>query len=243
MIKLGEKVIEVEDLVKAYGSNVAVDHVFFQVSPGEIFGLIGPNGAGKTTILRVISTLLEADSGSVKVCGYRVKEEPNQVRKLISYLPEEAGAYENLTGRAYLEFMASFFGNKDGIDKIVEKGIKIAKLGERIKSKANTYSKGMSRRLLIGRALMMDPKLAVLDEPTVGLDVTNAQEVREIIKNHSKEGSTVLLSSHNMFEVEYLCGRVAMINEGKIVEEGRPSELKEKHQASNLEQVFTEVVQ
>lgn len=100
----------------------------------------------------------------------------------------------------------------------------------------------MTRRLLVGKTLMMEPKLAILDEPTTGLDVTNSQEVRGIVKNHAEVGTTVLLSSHNMFEVEYLCERVAMINEGRIVEEGRPSQLKEKYEADNLEEVFTEVV-
>lgn len=234
--------IKVKNLTKDFGRVRAVDNVSFEVSDGEIFGLIGPNGAGKTTILRIISTLLTATSGSVEVYGNVVKNNANSVRELLSYLPEEAGAYENLSGMEYLEFMASFFGGEEETENIVDRGIKIAKLGDRIEDKAETYSKGMTRRLLVGRALMMEPKLAVLDEPTSGLDVTNSQEVREIIKNHSGEGVTVLLSSHNMFEVEYLCGRIAMVNEGKIVEQGRPSELKEKHEADNLEEVFTRVI-
>ncbi len=234
--------VNVQDLVKNFGNIRAVDKVSIEVQDGEIFGLIGPNGAGKTTILRIISTLLNASSGFVGVYGVSVDERPNKVRDLISYLPEEAGAYENLSGRDYLEFMASFFG--DGVEKgdIVDRGVTIANLGDRIEDKVETYSKGMTRRLLVGRALMMKPRLAILDEPTSGLDVTNSQEVRDIIKKHSGENSTVLLSSHNMFEVEYLCGRIAMINEGRIVEEGNPSNLKEKYQAENLEEVFTEVV-
>jgi ABC-2 type transport system ATP-binding protein len=234
--------VEVMNLVKDFGEVRAIDDVSFEVFDGEIFGLIGPNGAGKTTALRIISTLLKATSGSVEVYGQSLDEDPNQVRSRISYLPEEAGAYENFSGRKYLEFMASFFGKGSKTRKIVERGIKIAKLGDRIDDKTDTYSKGMTRRLLVGRALMMEPKLAVLDEPTSGLDVTNAQEVRGIIKNYSGSGVTVLLSSHNMFEVEYLCHRVAMINRGKIVEEGKPSELKEKYNANNLEEVFTGVV-
>lgn len=234
--------VELNGLIKDFGEVRAVDDVSFEVEAGKIFGLIGPNGAGKTTILRIISTLLRATSGSVKVFGHRVEKEGNEVRGLISYLPEEAGAYENLTGRRYLEFMAAFFGEEDEIERIVDRGAKIAKLGDRIDDKTDTYSRGMTRRLLVGRALMMEPGLAVLDEPTSGLDVTNAREVREIIKNHSGHGTTVLLSSHNMFEVEYLCDRVAMINEGRIVEDGKPSQLKERYRADNLEEVFTEVI-
>jgi ABC-2 type transport system ATP-binding protein len=158
----------------------------------------------------------------------------------LSYLPEDAGAYKNMTGRAYLEFMASFFGGDT--KEMVQKGIEIADLGERIEDKVDTYSKGMMRRLLVGRALMTDPKLAVLDEPTSGLDVINAKEIRDTIRKATGEGTTVLLSSHNMLEVEYLCDRIALINEGKIVEEGKPKELKKRYKAENIEEVFVEAV-
>ncbi|HDN81548.1 MAG: ABC transporter ATP-binding protein [Methanomicrobia archaeon] len=236
------KAIEVIDLIKDFGKIRAVNGASFNVSEGEIFGLIGPNGAGKTTILRIISTLLQITSGEVKVFDYDVRKDASEVRKLISYLPEDAGAYKNLTGKGYLTFIAKFFGNGKEVREIVEKGIEIADLEERINDKVDTYSKGMMRRLLVGRALMIDPKLAILDEPTSGLDVINAQEVRNIIKNSVKRGTTILLSSHNMLEVEFLCGNIALINEGKIVEEGKPVELKEKYNASNIEEVFTEVI-
>ena len=236
------KAIEVIDLIKDFGKIRAVNGASFNVSEGEIFGLIGPNGAGKTTILRIISTLLQITSGEVKVFDYDVRKDASEVRKLISYLPEDAGAYKNLTGKGYLTFIAKFFGNGKEVREIVEKGIEIADLEERINDKVDTYSKGMMRRLLVGRALMIDPKLAILDEPTSGLDVINAQEVRNIIKNSVKRGTTILLSSHNMLEVEFLCGNIALINEGKIVEEGKPTELKEKYNASNIEEVFTEVI-
>ncbi len=235
-------VVEVKDLVKNFGPIKAVNGASFNVSEGEIFGLIGPNAAGKTTILRIISTLLRITSGSVNVFGYDVAEEADRVRRLISYLPEDAGAYKNLTGRAYLNFIARFFGSGSETKKIVERGLEIADLGERIDDKVDTYSKGMIRRLLVGRALMIEPKLAILDEPTSGLDVTNAREIREIIKKFAKRGTTVLLSSHNMLEVEFLCERIALINEGKIVEEGNAPGLKNKYRAENLEEVFTKVV-
>lgn len=234
--------IEVNELVKDYGKVRAVNGISFSVEEGEIFGLIGPNGAGKTTVLRIVSTLLQITDGSVKVFGYDVAEEPDQVRKLISYLPEDAGAYKNLTGIGYLQFIASFFGDSEKIDDIVNRGIKIANLGKRIYDKVENYSKGMIRRLLVARALMTEPKLAILDEPTSGLDVINAQEIRKIIQNTASQGTTVLLSSHNMLEVEFLCSRISLMNKGKLVEEGTPSELKEKYNAANIEEVFTKVV-
>jgi len=125
---------------------------------------------------------------------------------------------------------------------MVERGVTIADLEDRIDSRVDTYSKGMKRRLLIGKALMTEPKLAILDEPTSGLDVVNAQEVRNIIKKTAEQGTTILLSSHNMLEVEYLCDRIALISDGFIIESGSPNELKEKYDAQNIEEVFTRAV-
>jgi len=234
--------VDVHGLVKDYGKVRAVDSISFSIDEGEIFGLIGPNGAGKTTVLRIISTLLRITDGEVKVFGYDVAKEADEVRKLISYLPEDAGAYKNLTGIGYLYFIARFFGERKEIEEIVERGVKIANLGKRIDDKVENYSKGMTRRLLVARALMTEPKLAILDEPTSGLDVINAQEIRKIIQNTASQGTTVLLSSHNMLEVEFLCGRMVLMDKGKIVEEGTPSELKSKYNVANIEEVFTEVV-
>ncbi len=234
--------MEVEDLFKNYGDRVAVGGLNIQVKEGEIFGLIGPNGAGKTTALRVISTLLQITSGRVRVFGLDVDSEPDEVRKIISYLPEDAGAYKNLTGRKYLDFMSSFFASGKERESMLKKGIEITDLADRIDSKVETYSKGMTRRLLIARAVMTSPRLAILDEPTSGLDVINAKEIRDLVKKMSSEGMSILLSSHNMFEVEFLCDRVALINEGVIIEKGTPDELKSKYGVKNIEEVFTEVV-
>ncbi len=234
--------LAVNDVHKVFKETEAVKGVTFNGREGEIFGLIGPNGAGKTTTLRMISTLLDISSGSITVYGKDVMTESEEVRKMISYLPEDAGAYKDLTGRAYLNFMADFFAQGDEKKAMVEKGISIAKLGDRIDSKIDTYSKGMKRRLLIARAIMFNPKLAIMDEVTSGLDVANAFEVREIIRNIAKSGTSVIISSHNMFEVELLCERVAMINKGRIVLEGTPKELLERFNAENLEEVFMKVV-
>jgi ABC-2 type transport system ATP-binding protein len=232
----------VNDLHKSYGDMEAVRGISFTVKEGEIFGLIGPNGAGKTTTLRMISTLLTITSGDIKVYGKDVRTEPNEVRKLISYLPEDAGAYKDLTGRRYLEFIANFFADGEEAQKMIDKGIEIADLGDRIDTKVDTYSKGMMRRLLIARAIMPNPKLAILDEVTSGLDVVNAYEIREIIRNVARNGTSVIISSHNMFEVELLCSRVAMINHGDMVLEGSPDELKKKYDAKNIEEVFVKAV-
>jgi len=234
--------VEVSNLVKAFGSFEAVKGISFAVNEGEVFGLIGPNGAGKTTALRVLSTLIEVTSGEVKIFGRDIVKDAVEVRKYISYLPEDAGAYKNMTGREYLRFIAQFFRGLQDSKAMVEKGIIIAQLGERIDDKVDTYSKGMARKLLVARALMICPKLAILDEPTSGLDVLNAQEIRRVVKKTVSEGTTVLLSSHNMLEVELMCDRIALIDHGKIVEMGTPSELKRKYDSSNIEEVFVRVV-
>lgn len=233
--------VEVKNFVKHYGPSEAVKGINFTINKGEIFGLIGPNGAGKTTTLRVMSTLLQITSGTITIMGNDVEQAPEKVRQHISYLPEDAGAYKNLTGEKYLEFIANFYPVSQR-KEMITRGITIADLEDRIKDKVDNYSKGMKRRLLVGRALMTNPQLAILDEPTSGLDVMNAQEIRTIIKNIANQGTTVLLSSHNMLEVEYLCDRIALIAKGKIVEEGKPQALKEKYQAKNIEEVFTKVV-
>ncbi len=235
--------IEVRNLTKTFGDIVAIDGASFTVKEREIYGLIGPNGAGKTTALRILSTLLKPSSGTATIFGNDVVKKPEAIRESISYLPEEAGAYQNLSGYEYLSFMAGFYAeDKESQDEMLKEAELISGLGERLDDRIKGYSKGMKRRLLLARAVMMKPKLLILDEPTSGLDVVHAFHVRQVIKEYAdKKGVTVLLSSHNMLEVEYLCHRVSLINEGKIIAEGSPDELTQKFSAENLEQVFMEV--
>jgi ABC-2 type transport system ATP-binding protein len=233
-----------KNVVKDFGSVRALDGLSFKIKEGEIFGLIGLNGAGKTTALRITATLLVPTSGTIEVFGHDVVNQASEVRNLISYLPEEAGAYKNLSGFEYLKFMASF-GAKDKtvIKELVDVAAEISGLGERLKDKVKGYSKGMKRRLLVARSLMTKPKLAILDEPNSGLDVLHSVHVRTLIKRYAKEQNvTILLSSHNMLEVEYLCDRVALLNKGKVIIGGTPKELKTKYNAVNLEEVFGDVV-
>jgi ABC-2 type transport system ATP-binding protein len=237
--------IKIKDLRKSFGDFEALKGVSFEVDENEIFGLIGPNGAGKTTTLRILGTLISPTSGQAEVFGHDVVKDANAVRVILSYLPEDAGAYQYLNGEEYLRFMAGFYAHeKTALEEMVQAGRDISGLGDRLRDRVNDYSRGMKRRLLIARALMIKPKLTILDEPTSGLDVIQAYYVRGMIKDYAKRmGVTMLVSSHNMLEVEYLCDRVALINEGVIIAEGTPTELKTRYNAVNLEQVFMEATQ
>ncbi|MDZ4064515.1 MAG: ABC transporter ATP-binding protein [Coriobacteriia bacterium] len=236
-------VLEVRDLEKSYGALKAVRGISFQVQPGEIFALIGPNGAGKTTTLRIVATILRPSAGHVSVAGIDVAKDPGRIREIISYLPEEAGAYKNMTGEGYLRFVAElFFADAAGQKAALARAREITDLGDRLADKLGSYSKGMTRKLLLGRTLMTEPRLAILDEPTSGLDVLNALEVRDTVRSYARGGgSAVLLSSHNMLEIEYLSDRVGLLHDGVIQAVGTPAELKERYGADNLEEVFAEV--
>lgn len=234
--------LAVSGLRKSYGSFEAVKGISFEVGRGEVFALVGPNGAGKSTTLKMVSTILSPTGGTATVCGLDIREQADLVRGKLSYLPEEAGAYKNLTGLEYLKFMASLWCDDSTLCKnAVEYGSSVSALGERLGDKIKTYSKGMTRKLLLARAIMLRPPLAVLDEPTSGLDIINAFEIRRTIKALAAEGMSFLVSSHNMLEVEFLSNRVAIINGGIVLACDTPERLKASHNAKNLEEVFMEL--
>lgn len=230
--------VSIRGLTKVYKRGKrALDGIDLEIPPGEIFGLIGPNGAGKSTTIRILATLLKPTDGTASVLGKDVVNDSMDVRRIIAYLPEDAGAYERLTGREYLEFVATFYAGERAA--IVERGAKVADLGPRLDDRVAEYSGGMKRRLLLARTLMTSPKLAILDEPTSALDVINAHHVRRQIRDMVKDGqTTAIVSSHNMLEIEFLCDRVGFIDKGRILGVGTPKELKIQYSAENLEDVF-----
>ncbi len=238
-------VVKLKNVKKSFGKTQALRSVSFDVYEGEIFGLIGPNGAGKTTTLRIISTLVKHDGGYVNVLGYELPKYKNYVRGRIAYLPEDAGLYGRLTGWENLLYFAMIYSKRG------REAIEMAKLGAEISGlshsdlhrKASEYSKGMTRRVAVARALMTKAPLVILDEPTTGLDVFSSYGIRMIIKKYAKElGITVILSSHNILEIQYLCDRVALIDKGRIIAVGTPREILEKANASNLEEAFIKLV-
>ncbi len=241
---MNKVILEVKDVHKIYDNRAyAVKGISFSIFEGEIFGLIGPNGAGKTTTLRMIAGLLKPTKGVILIEGVNVLSNPEKVKSLIGYLPEEAEVYPRLTGMEHIRFYAKLY-SRGNVEDMIEYAMKISGLGDKLREKAGAYSKGMKRRLLLAIALMRKPRLAILDEPTSGLDVYASVKVRKLIKEYVKEtGSAVILSSHNMLEVEYLCDRVAFIYNGRIITIGTPHELVKKYEVENLEEAFVKAIE
>lgn len=235
--------LKVDGLSKQYKNTLAVNNISFEINKGEIFALIGPNGAGKTTTVHMISTLITPTSGTAYINGIDVSIKPQKARENFTYLPDEAGAYKNMKGKEYLRFMASLFvDDNETINEYVNNAVEMCGLGDRLNEKISNYSRGMTRKLLLSRAVMTRPTLAILDEPTSGLDILNGMEIRQIIKNLSKDGLSFLITSHNMLEIEFLSDKVGIINKGVLHDVGSPSELKQKYNAVNLEEVFQNII-
>ncbi|MDE6004231.1 MAG: ABC transporter ATP-binding protein [Oscillospiraceae bacterium] len=236
--------LDVQHLVKCYGKKQAVKDVSFQIQEGEIFGLMGMNGAGKTTILRMLATLLKPDSGDAFIAGNSIVKNPEKVRACISYLPDEAGAYKTMTGKNYLAFIAGlYFKNEQEQKNCIALGEEICGLGDALAQKINTYSRGMTRKLVLARTVMTKPKLAILDEPTSGLDVLNSLDIRKTIRKCAETyGTAFLLSSHHMQEISTTANRCAIMKDGIFLAEGSPQELLAKYQAESLEEAFEKAV-
>ncbi len=228
--------VEAESVWKFFGEKAALKGVSFRVGVGEVFGLIGPNGAGKTTCFRIIATILRPSRGGARIFGLDVVKDAQAVRRLISYLPEEAGVYRGLSGVEYIRFLARVYNRDEG--EALREAEEVSGLGEALRARMGSYSLGMRRRILLAGTLIARPRLAILDEPTAGLDVMHAVYVRGVIRKYSRQGMTFLISSHNMLEVEYLCDRIAFIDGGVIIAEGEPKSLMERAGAENLEELF-----
>jgi ABC-2 type transport system ATP-binding protein len=219
--------IRAHALVKDFPGFVrAVDHLSFDVEPGEIYGLLGPNGAGKTTAMRLLSALLEPTSGSAVVAGYSVTEQPHEVRANVGILTEVPGLYTRLTPLEYLEFFAQLYGLRNAAAR-VEEMLKLVGLWDRRRRVMRAFSKGMQQRVAIARALLQDPQVLLFDEPTAALDPEAARTVRDYVRElAASRGRTVLLCTHNLFEAEQLCHRLSIIKSGRQIAEGTPSALK-----------------
>jgi len=211
-------VIEVRNLRKAYENVLALDDVSFEVGEGEAFAFLGPNGAGKTTTIKILMGFIYPDLGYAKIFGKDVIRHGKEIRKRIGYLPEEMGFYDQLSAYENLDFYARLFGiSKAEREKRIEELLERVGLLERKDSPVREFSHGMKQRLGIAQSLVNNPDLLIYDEPTSGLDPRSSYEIREMIKEFVKEGKTLFLSSHLLYEVQQICRTVAIINKGKIV--------------------------
>ena len=235
--------ISTENLTKIFGKNVAVDHVSFNVPEGIVFGLLGPNGAGKTTTIRMLTTVLSPNEGTAQVLGYDIVREPLKVREVIGVLPEDTGLYDRLTPAEMLIFHGKLRGmERTEIEEATDRYLSILDLAANRDQKIGTFSKGMKQKLALIRAVFHAPALLFLDEPTVGLDVMSAREIRKLITEEAAKGKTVILSTHNMWEAQQLCQEVAIINKGKIASQGTVETLEKLTRQKDLESVFVELV-
>ena len=227
--------IEVKNLLKVYGEQKAVNDISFKVGKGEIVGFLGPNGAGKSTTMKIITGYLEKTSGEAFVCGMNVADQPLETKKKIGYLPELNALYYDMYVREYLGFIAELHKIKDQKSKI-ENVIELTGLTVESKKKIGQLSKGYKQRVGLAAALIHDPEVLILDEPTTGLDPNQIIEIREVIKKQGKD-KTVLFSSHILQEVEAICDRVIIINKGELVADDKLSNLRQHSTSSNTVKV------
>jgi ABC-2 type transport system ATP-binding protein len=233
--------IEVSNLEKKYGDFAALHGISFKVEKGEILGLLGPNGAGKSTTMKILSAFMPASSGSAKVAGFDVFEDPMEIKKRVGYLPENPPLYLDMRVKEYLEFVAQLKQVPNAkIPERVNYVLSHCGLADRAQSVIRNLSKGYRQRVGIAQAIVHDPEVVILDEPTVGLDPVQIVEIRNLIKNLAKT-HTVILSTHILPEVMMTCDRVVLINRGRVLANGSVNELTQGS-GGNLEQAYLKII-
>ena len=239
---LNSAAIVIESITKKFEDVTAVDKLSLTVDKGELFGLLGPNGAGKTTTISILCGLTKPSNGSVKVAGYDIQKETEQVKRLIGVCPQETPVYTHLTGRENIELFGNLYEMpREKLKDRTEKLLQILGLSEDADRHVGKYSGGMKRRLNLIMALIHDPEIAFLDEPTVAMDPQARHAVWDFIKELKKAGKTVILTTHYMEEAQELCDRVGIIDHGKLIALGSPKDLMTQYNCGNLEEVFIQL--
>ncbi|MGQ9602612.1 MAG: ABC transporter ATP-binding protein [bacterium] len=236
--------ISIRNLTKKYDSLTAVEDLSLDIRPGEVFGFLGPNGAGKTTTIKMICGLLLPTSGTVSICGYDVVRQPMQAKSRIGLVPDTPVIYKKLTGREFVRFVGELYGVDSAIiDRRCNEIFEIFELNNSADQLIETYSHGMKQKVMITAALVHDPDVLVLDEPTVGLDPRSAKVIKDLLRGLSKNGKTVFMSTHILEIAERVCDRVGIINKGKLIAIGSIDDLKSKskHGLVSLEDIFLEL--
>jgi ABC-2 type transport system ATP-binding protein len=233
-----ESAIKVSNLTKCYGKLLAVDHINLIVKRGEVFGFLGPNGAGKTTTIKMLSGVTEPTSGTAFILGFNVAHDPINAKEVVGVVPEVSFLYDEMTAWDNITFSAKLYSvNKEKRSSLAQELLQLFGLYERRNDRVGTFSGGMKKRLMIATALMHEPELLFLDEPTTGLDVQSARQIRDLIKELNKKGTTVFLTTHYIEEADQLCQRIAIINRGKIITVDTPEELKNLVKTENIIEV------
>lgn len=237
-------VVKMDGLIKKYDNKPVVDNLTLEIQEGEIFGLLGPNGAGKSTTMNMICSLLKPTAGNIELFGMDIKKDVNKIKPLIGYIPQDLAIYGNLKAWENVELFTSLYHIKGKeLKKAIDEALDFVELTDRRNSYAKTFSGGMKRRLNIACALGHKPKLLIFDEPTVGIDPQSRNFILEKIKEANSDGTTVIYTSHYMEEIEAICTRIAIMDNGKIVAIGTKDELKNMVRRTadediSLEQVF-----
>ena len=233
--------IKVDNIKKYFGGFCAVDGASLEIKKGSITGLIGPNGAGKSTTMKMIVGFLSPSEGSAEVCGFDVLKAPLDVKRSVGYLPEGAPAYPDMTPLGFLRFISGIRGfNGSEREEKVQNAVRMTRIEEVAQQPIETLSKGYKRRVGLAQALLHDPKVLILDEPTDGLDPNQKQVVRNLIKEMAST-KCIVISTHILEEVDAVCSRAMIIASGKVVADGSPSELKSQSGSGDLEEVFRKV--
>lgn len=216
--------ISVQHITKLYGEQKALDNVTFEIKTGEVVGFLGPNGAGKSTMMKILTGYIPQTEGRASVCGFDVNEAADDVKRSVGYLPESNPLYYDMYIKEYLAFIAGIYGLKNKMGRVKEM-VEITGLGPEQHKKIGQLSKGYKQRVGLAQALIHDPKVLILDEPTSGLDPNQLADIRQLIVNLGRE-KTVMLSTHIMQEVEAICGRVIIINKGKLAADDKMTDLR-----------------
>ncbi len=233
--------IETHNLIKKYGDKLAVNDVSFEVRGGEVFGFLGPNGAGKTTTIKIIVGLLQPTSGTVKVAGYDVQAQSLLAKAASGYVPDTPNLYAKLTGRELLRFVGDLYNlDRQQTVRRIDELLRVLDLSAAADDTVDSYSHGMQQKASLAAALMHDPKVLVLDEPTVGLDPKSARLIKDILRQMADRGAAVFLSTHILEIAERMCDRIGIINQGTLVAAGTMDELRGLGKAggASLEDIF-----
>ncbi|CUS97817.1 ABC transporter ATP-binding protein [Candidatus Chrysopegis kryptomonas] len=236
--------LQLKNLTKKFGDFVAVDDLSLEVKSGEFFGFLGPNGAGKTTTIKMIAGLIKPTSGKIFICGIDALAEPEKAKSFLAYVPDQPFIYDKLTGREFLYFIGGLFKmKKEKIREKVDFLVDHFEIGRWIDKRVEEYSQGMKQRVIIASALLHDPKVIVIDEPMVGLDPRSARIVKDTLKQKSKEGVTIFMSTHSLDVAEELCDTIGIIKDGKLIAQFNASEIEEFKQSRDgkLESLFIEL--